>query len=1045
MNVPLPPNEAERLETLHDYAILDTAPEAAFERITRLAARLFNVPIAFVSLVDADRQWFKSCYGLDAQQMGREVAFCAYAILDSEVMVVPDTTLDPRFKDNPLVTGDPRIRFYTGAPLHSPEGQNLGTLAVLDTTPRHFNAQDMATLADLAAQVMDGIRLRQVGLALRDENLERRRAAHALAERDRLAHLSADVGFALTRSDTLQEMLQRCAEALVRHLDAAFARIWTLNAAGNALELQASAGLYTRLDGAHSRVPVGQFKIGLIAQERQPHLTNEVIGDPCIHDQEWARGEGMVAFAGYPLIVEERVVGVMAIFARQPLADDVLQTMAAVADTIAVGIERKEAEAKLHESEARFEAFMNNSPATAFMKDEAGRYVYINEPYERLFNVRKDALLGKTDFDCFPPELARQLRANDEAALAAGQMVEVEEIVPIASGETRFWLVFKFPVADQAGRRFVGSVAFDITARKQAEEALQESETRFRAVIEAIPQHVWTAQPDGALDYVNQRVLDYFERTSEATVGSGWHDMVHPDDLPECIERWNRSLTTGEPYEVEFRLRRSGDGTYHPHIGRALPLRDPEGKITKWFGSNTDITDRKHAEEALKAAKEEAERANRAKSEFLSRMSHELRTPMNAILGFGQLLEMDDLTTQQIQNVEFILQGGRHLLRLINEVLEISRIEAGRMAVSLEPVRLLAVLQEAWDLVRPLAAQRGVQADGAWEQSCDRSVLADPQRLKQVVLNLLSNAIKYNREGGTVTLICRESTRQEARGRAPQVAERRQAEGGRRQGDSEPEAGDRRQVAGGIKREIAGADLSSLPSGNHLLPTLRLEITDTGPGITAENLEKLFTPFERLGAENSGIEGTGIGLALSQRLMELMGGDIGVESVAGLGSTFWIELPLAEGSSVTCHVPGDDPHVTLDTRHLTPIATVLYIEDNLSNLRLVEGILLRQPHIKLLAAMQGGLGLELAREHQPALILLDLNLPDIMGDEVLRRLRADAATQHIPVIMLSADATPRQIARLLEAGANDYLTKPLDVKRFMTVLDENLAGEGESA
>jgi signal transduction histidine kinase len=406
-------------------------------------------------------------------------------------------------------------------------------------------------------------------------------------------------------------------------------------------------------------------------------------------------------------------------------------------------------------------------------------------------------------------------------------------------------------------------------------------------------------------------------------------------------------------------------------------------------------------------------------------MSHELRTPMNSVLGFGQLLEMDDLNAEQQQSVEQILKSGRHLLGLINEVLDLARIEAEQMSLSLEPVQLSLVLQDACDLVQPLAAKRNVQIDSGWFHTCDHTVLADQQRLKQVLINLLSNAIKYNREGGSVTLTCSHSIRlQESE--EPEIEDRRQAARGRRQEDK--------------KIEAAGNALLSSPSGEDVVSVLRLEVSDTGPGIAPENLKKLFVAFERLGAEHTETEGTGIGLALCRRLMEIMGGSIGVQTILGEGSTFWIEIPIGESPDLEAQDQTMDS--TTDSAD-TPRAThtILYIEDNLSNLRLVERILIRHPHLKLLAAMQGGLGLELARQHLPDLILLDLHLPDIGGDEVLQQLRAIAETRDIPVIIISADATPRQIERLLLAGAANYLTKPLDIKRFLQTLEENLPPE----
>ncbi len=408
------------------------------------------------------------------------------------------------------------------------------------------------------------------------------------------------------------------------------------------------------------------------------------------------------------------------------------------------------------------------------------------------------------------------------------------------------------------------------------------------------------------------------------------------------------------------------------------------GTVAVWNQRRTvaALAELKRAEEALRQAKQEADRANQAKSEFLSRMSHELRTPLNAILGFAQVLEMEPLEAAQRESVGYILKAGQHLLALIDEVLDIARIEAGRLRLSLEPVSVKTILDEARSLIRPLAEERKVQLQVEPPESGDLYILADRQRLKQVLLNLLSNAVKYNREGGAVTLSCEE---------AP---------------------------------------------GNRL----RFRVSDTGPGIPPEGMERLFTPFERLGAEGSSIEGTGLGLSLSKALAEAMGGAMGVESEVGRGSTFWVELAQAESPEASVVQAAQSAP---EGPALRKSAAVLYVEDNLSNVRLVEHVLARRPQVRLLTAMQGRLGLDLAREHRPGLILLDLQLPDIPGDEVLRRLREDPRTRGVPVVVLSADASPGQVRRLLDAGARAYLTKPMDVRELLRIVDETLSEEGK--
>jgi PAS domain S-box-containing protein len=396
-----------------------------------------------------------------------------------------------------------------------------------------------------------------------------------------------------------------------------------------------------------------------------------------------------------------------------------------------------------------------------------------------------------------------------------------------------------------------------------------------------------------------------------------------------------------------------------------------------------DVSDRKRAEDALGVAKGVADAANEAKSRFLSRMSHELRTPLNVVLGFSQVLELGALKDDQREAVGYIRSAGLHLLALIDEVLDISGIEAGRSRLSMEPVDLTRVVDETVQLMNPVAcsAQVGIsilppqEVGPCW-------VRADRHRLKQVLLNLLSNAIKYNREGGTVVV--------------------------------------------GYGPESDGRT--------------RVSISDTGRGIPSNRMHLLFQPFERLGAEASSVPGTGLGLALSKRLVQTMGGSITGENSPRTGMVFAFELATAAAGRAT-DVP--DGSGKIPTAGFVGPKTVLYIEDNLENVALVEYVLKQWPGVRLISAMQGRMALDLARQHHPDLVLLDLHLPDIGGDEVLRRLKADPATAGIPVLVASADATTGQAERLKAAGAVDYLTKPLNIRQFLVVLG-NLLGVEEA-
>ncbi|MEX0835778.1 MAG: ATP-binding protein [Nitriliruptor sp.] len=382
------------------------------------------------------------------------------------------------------------------------------------------------------------------------------------------------------------------------------------------------------------------------------------------------------------------------------------------------------------------------------------------------------------------------------------------------------------------------------------------------------------------------------------------------------------------------------------------------------------------AQQETERARHEADRANTAKSEFLSRMSHELRTPLNAVLGFGQLLETAALSPDDRDGVGHILKAGRHLLALINDVLDLSRIEAGKMTISLEPVHAAELVGDTLALIRPLADSRRI--DLRFDHlTCDVYVMTDRQRGRQVLLNLLSNAVKYNHDGGAVDVACSSGTDE-----------------------------------------------------------LRISVRDSGPGIEPSRRAQLFEPFERLGAEQSAVEGSGLGLALTKQLVERLGGSIGFDSAPGVGTTFWIDLPLTDR-------PFEDEPPTPPARLPVPTdeRTLLLVEDNLTNLRVVQGMLRRRPGTSVIPAMQGRLALELAHEHRPDVIVLDLHLPDLGGEEVLNRLRSDPRTRQIPVVVASADASPNRVRRLREIGAYAYITKPLDLQRFLEVIDAAMAGD----
>ncbi len=527
-------------------------------------------------------------------------------------------------------------------------------------------------------------------------------------------------------------------------------------------------------------------------------------------------------------------------------------------------------------------------------------------------------------------------------------------------------------VALRSQRRLAAAFA----ERTRASDALREAHGFLDSVLENIPNMIFVKDAR-ELRFVrfNKAGEELLGHPRAQLIGKNDYDFFPESEARFFTDRDREVLSGGQLVDIPEEPVHTAHQTTRILHTKKIPILDATGRPQYLLGISEDITELKETEKALREAKRDAERANLAKSEFLSRMSHELRTPMNAVLGFAQLLEIDAPRAEQRESLGHILKGGRHLLGLINEVLDISRIEAGHLSVSLEPVPLEDVIQEALDLIHPLAEKWNVRFAGVPPEAVDRYVLADRQRLIQVLLNFLSNAAKFNRPDGMVTV------------------------------SVDNVSGDR----------------------------LRLTVTDTGLGIPPEKMARLFTPFDRLGAEDSSVEGTGLGLALTRRLVEAMGGAVGADSAVDRGSSFWMELPRAESPGRTATLPAE-----ASTQTPGSAGTVLCIEDNLPNLRLVEGVLAHRPAVKLLSAVQGGLGLELAQEHRPSLILLDLQLPDIPGAEVLQRLQRDPRTRQIPVVVLSADATPGQTKRLLADGAREFLTKPLDVTQLLRVLDDVL-------
>ncbi len=638
------------------------------------------------------------------------------------------------------------------------------------------------------------------------------------------------------------------------------------------------------------------------------------------------------------------------------------------------------------EMEAWFQALLEAIPSGILVTDEAGRIVLANAQAQRLTGYGWEELEGQPVEILLPEDLAerhRELRQSYYAnpvprEMGKGRPLHLRRrdgtLLPVEIGLSPVW---------RKGQLHVLAIVQDISHRRRMEAELERQRQQLLETLTIARAYTWSVPIDEEgprwteIEFIGpvEEVTGYSPAAFQALIAQAFQEQegawLHPADLENLEALLHRLPAEGDQTEVSFRIRHPEGGWRWLHV----TLRRQGDRFIGFTQDLTALT-----EERIRAAA--AREASEAKSRFLSRTSHELRTPLNSILGFAQLLEMEPLSPKQQEYVRHILKAGRHLLELINEILEISRAEAGRLPLSPEPIQVQEAFQEALSLIAPLARKRGIELlpEPVAE---DLYLWADRQRLHQILLNLLANAVKYNRPGGKVWL------------RAQMKGEGR----------------------------------------------VRIEVEDTGVGIDRERLNRIFEPFERMEGEEEG-EGTGLGLTLARRFVEAMEGKIGVESQPGRGSLFWFELPQAERPGPRPRQPGTPRPLEPDAPRTGRPVTVLYIEDNPANLRLMERLLERRPNTRLIAAVQGQMGLDLAREHRPDLILLDLHLPDLPGEEVLAQLKRDPRTQSIPVLVLSASASPRRERRLLAMGAYAYLTKPLDLQQFWTVLDQAL-GEGE--
>ena len=842
------PEEARRLAALEALQVLDTPAEDGLDGLTRLAQVIFDVPIALISLVDDQRQWFKSCHGLDIRETHRDISFCGHAVADDAPFVIEDAGNDPAFVDHPLVTGPPHIRFYAGHPLRPQDAMPIGTLCLIDTRPRTFGPNEHQRLAMLAAQAEELLRLHLLRLEEAEKKTE------------------------------------------IRHLSSLLQGV--LDSSRDPIYARSTGGRYLTANRACLD------KLGLDGVPSDPQTVEDYLPTPIA--ERLAAAEQSVIRLGEPerfvLPPLDHMVFDVTVSPLRDSQGNIRGTVGVAHDITAA--QRQAALLKvLHHGITDYQALMSG---------------------EHLWEFLMDGL--------------RKLTGSDYALI--GEVIEVE-----------------------------GHSALKIHAITD----LSWSEESRKLMLRLRSGDMTLDNPNSLLG----RVFAHGETVMTNDLASHPHRGGFPSGHPNIHNYLGVPIHDGDKVIGMYAIANSPQRFDKALLDWIEPFTATCALLINFYRQRAQ---RENIIAELAAARDQAEKANLAKSDFLSSMSHELRTPLNAILGFAQLLANSrkaPLNERQQRQVQQIEKSGHHLLGLINEVLDLAKIEAGRLQLSLEPLSIGSLVKDASDTLAGIAENAGINLT-AEPPEPDVAVVADYTRTKQVLLNLMSNAIKYNREAGCVKLY------------VTQIDSR-----------------------------------------------VRVTVSDTGLGIPDKHKAELFEPFQRLAAEHSAIEGTGIGLAITRELVEHMQGTIGVESTPGEGSDFWFELPLAVNGEAKANVASPDSRAT-DT--LLTSHRLLYIEDNPTNQRLMEDIIEDLEGFSLQVVPSAEVGLELIRHSPPDLVLMDLHLPGMDGYQALDTLRRSHAYADLPVVALSANAMAHDQQRGLKAGFDAYLTKPLELGTFSETL-----------